>query len=63
MRKEKKAHIPGMTWTAIAFVPWIFYWILAGMGYTTAAILLGLGVSLAINSYRFIGNCRDRRHM
>jgi hypothetical protein len=42
-----------MSWTVLAFVPWILYWVLAGMGRTTAAILLGLGVSLAINGYRF----------
>jgi putative sterol carrier protein len=36
----------------LAFVPWILYWVLAGTGNTTAAILCGLGVSLAINGYR-----------
>jgi len=50
---EKTPRIPGMAWTAIAFIPWILYWVLAGMGYTTAAILSGLTVSLLINSYRF----------
>jgi hypothetical protein len=42
-----------MAWTVLAFVPWILYWVLAGVGHTTAAILSGLGVSLAINGYRF----------
>jgi putative sterol carrier protein len=42
-----------MAGTVLAFVPWILYWVLAGMGHTTAAILSGLGVSLAINGYRF----------
>jgi putative sterol carrier protein len=42
-----------MVWTFLAFLPWILYWVLAGMGHTTAAILLGFGVSLAINGYRF----------
>jgi putative sterol carrier protein len=51
MAKEK-ARIPGVVWATIAFVPWIVYWVLAGMGHTSAAILLGLGVSLAINGYR-----------
>jgi len=53
MTTEKKQHIPSMVWAVFAFVPWILYWMLAGMGYTTAAILSGLGVSLAINGYRF----------
>ena len=48
-----KFRIPGMAWTVLAFVPWILYWVLAGMGNTTAAILWGLGISLAINGYRF----------
>jgi hypothetical protein len=51
MAKEK-ARIPGVVWATIAFVPWIVYWVLAGMGHTSAAILLGLGVSLVINGYR-----------
>lgn len=51
--RRRKPRIPGMAWTAIAFVPWIFYWVLAGMGHTTAAILAGLAVSLTINGYRF----------
>jgi putative sterol carrier protein len=42
-----------MVWTFVAFAPWILYWVLAGMEYTTAAILSGLGLSLAINGYRF----------
>ncbi len=50
---EEKRRIPGMVWTFVAFTPWILYWVLAGMGYTTAAILSGLGLSLAINGYRF----------
>jgi len=50
---RRKLRIPGMAWVFIAFVPWILYWVLAGMGYTTAAILSGLAVSLAINGYRF----------
>jgi putative sterol carrier protein len=37
----------------VAFVPWIVYWVLAGRGDTTAAALGGLGVSLAINVYRW----------
>jgi putative sterol carrier protein len=53
MTTEKKRRIPSMVWTVFAFVPWILYWVLAGMGHTTAAILSGLGVSLAINGYRF----------
>ncbi|MCP4544077.1 MAG: SCP2 sterol-binding domain-containing protein [Chloroflexi bacterium] len=48
-----KLRIPSMVWTILAFVPWILYWVLAGMGNTTAAILWGLGASLAINGYRF----------
>ena len=54
MTEKNRLHIPGMAWTAIAFVPWILYWVLAGMGHTTAAILLGLGASLALNGYRFV---------
>jgi len=53
MNEKKKLRIPSMVWIFIAFVPWIFYWVLAGMGYTAAAILSGLAVSLAINGYRF----------
>ena len=49
---NKKPRVPGMVWTIVAFVPWIVYWVLAGTGNTTAAILSGLGVSLAINGYR-----------
>lgn len=41
-----------MAGTVLAFVPWILYWVLAGTGHTTAAILSGLGLSLAINGYR-----------
>jgi putative sterol carrier protein len=52
MAQDKKPRIPGMAWAVIAFVPWILYWVLAGTGHTTAAILLGMGVSLAINGYR-----------
>ncbi len=48
-----KLRIPGMVWTIFAFVPWILYWVLTGMGNTNAAVLCGLGVSLAINVYRF----------
>jgi len=53
MSEKEKVHIPSVVWTVFAFAPWILYWILSGMGYTKAAILSGLGVSLAINSYRF----------
>lgn len=53
MTEKKGPRVPGMVWTILAFAPWILYWVLAGMGNTTAAILLGLGVSLAINGYRF----------
>lgn len=42
-----------MAWTVVAFVPWILYWVLAGMGRTSTAILSGLAVSLVINGYRF----------
>jgi len=53
MTEKKKPRIPSMAWTAIAFVPWILYWVLAGVGHTTAAVLSGLAVSLALNGYRF----------
>src|SRR5512136_316606 len=53
MAERKKPRIPGMVWTVVAFVPWILYWILAGTGRTTVAVLSGLAVSLAINGYRF----------
>ncbi len=42
-----------MVWTVLGFVPWIIYWVLTGMGNTRAAILAGLGFSLALNVYRF----------
>jgi hypothetical protein len=32
-----------MVWTVVAFVPWIFYWVLVGLGRTTAGILWCLG--------------------
>jgi putative sterol carrier protein len=51
---KKGPRVPSMVWTVLAFVPWILYWVLAGIGHTTAAILLGLGVSLAINGCRFV---------
>jgi putative sterol carrier protein len=53
MAERKKTRIPGMAWTVVAFIPWILYWVLAGTGRTTAAVLSGLAVSLAINGYRF----------
>lgn len=52
--ERNKPHIPGMVWTVLAFVPWILYWVLVGLGRTSAGILWGLGGSLAINGYRLI---------
>ena len=53
MTETRKPRIPSMVWTIVAFVPWILYWVLGGMGHVTAGVLSGLGVSLAINGYRF----------
>ncbi|HDQ74110.1 MAG TPA: SCP2 sterol-binding domain-containing protein [Chloroflexi bacterium] len=57
MTPQDKRAIPGGLSTALGFTPWIIYWVLAGMGHTTPAILFGLAVSLGINGYRLV-NCK-----
>jgi len=50
--KEMALRLPGIVWIFFAFVPWILYWALSGLGLWTAAITAGLASALALNAFR-----------
>ncbi|RMF37326.1 MAG: NAD(P)/FAD-dependent oxidoreductase [Chloroflexi bacterium] len=47
-----RKRIPSTAWIFIAFIPWIAYWVLAGMGWVLPGVIAALIGALGLNLYR-----------
>ena len=49
---SRTKRFPGMAWVAVAFIPWILYWVFSGGSMRLYGILLALSASALLNGYR-----------
>ena len=52
---SRTKRLPGMVWVAVAFVPWILYWVLSAADMPIYGIILALSASALLVGYRALG--------